>query len=59
MVDNANRDSLLVEVDADEIHGGSPFVETVLGIHHSVYHVFKGISPFGFGLLHSFTRRFC
>src|SRR5262245_59589158 len=32
LVDDVNRDSLLVEVDADVIHGGSPFVEAVLAI---------------------------
>ncbi|HLN33411.1 MAG TPA: hypothetical protein VK395_37130, partial [Gemmataceae bacterium] len=46
-----------VEVDADVLHGGSPFVETDI-----VKHAISGLPrtqrtpPVGFGLLHSFTQ---
>src|SRR5439155_23457959 len=43
LVDDTNADSLFVEVDADVIHGGSPFVETRVETHNPVYHELKGL----------------
>jgi hypothetical protein len=44
LVDHTQADSLLVEVDADVLHGGSPFVETRVGLGiNPIYHELKGL----------------
>jgi hypothetical protein len=56
LVDDPKADSLFVEVDADVLHGGSPFVETRFVDHHSGLPRFQRSPPVGVGLLHSFTQ---
>src|ERR1700722_14651085 len=55
LVDDANADSLLVEVDADILHGASPFVETGNRKPNILFTTSQRIAPGRLDLLHSFT----